>query len=70
LRVICSQIMRVDMTKKIPEITDALIAEAKISPNGWVYHIDWNYREDQHVPPEAIVGAWADKTGKTKFTAA
>jgi len=50
--------------KKIPEITAALIEEAKKQPNGWVYHIDWDYRPDQHVPPEAILGAWeVDENG-------
>jgi len=43
---------------EVPEITAALKKEAKNNPNGWVYHIDTIYSSNQHVPPEAIVGAW------------
>ena len=32
--------------------------EARSHPGGWVYEIDWPYRDDQSIPPEAIKGAW------------
>jgi hypothetical protein len=41
-----------------PEITPELIAEAKLMPGGWVYKVDWQYKEDQHTPPEAIIGGF------------
>ena len=34
------------------------IAEAKRTPNGWVYRIEGRFAPDEAVPPEAIVGAW------------
>ncbi|WP_438480689.1 hypothetical protein [Oleiharenicola lentus] len=34
------------------------IEEAKKTPNGWVYRIKGNYRPEEAVPPQAIVGAW------------
>ena len=34
------------------------IAEAKHTPNGWVYRIAGRFSPDENVPPEAIVGAW------------
>ena len=40
------------------EFTPEMIAEAKKNPGGNVYKIDWNYPDDQKVPPEAIVGAY------------
>lgn len=39
-------------------ITPEIAAEAKNSPNGWVYKVDWKYPPDQYTPPEAIVGAF------------
>ncbi len=36
----------------------ALIAAALENPGGWVYDIDWVYRDEVRVPPEAIRGAW------------
>jgi hypothetical protein len=45
------------MTDK-PEITPEMEAAARDNPNGWVYKVDWPYPEDQHIPPEAIVGAF------------
>lgn len=41
------------------EISEKLFAEAKHSPRGWVYIYDWEYGQDEHVPPEAIIGAYA-----------
>lgn len=38
--------------------TPDLLEEAKRNPNGWVYKIDGHFRPNEHVPPEAIVGAW------------
>jgi len=54
-----------------PEVTPSLIAEAKLNPNGWVYHVDFKYHPDDYTPPEAIVGAWevddkGDLTGEFK----
>ena len=41
------------------------IEEAKQNPGGWVYKIDGDYGPDEHVPPEAIIGAWqVDDDGK------
>ena len=34
------------------------IEEAKNHPNGFIYRVDGDYRENEHIPPEAIVGAW------------
>ena len=38
--------------------TPEMKAEAKKSPNGWVYVIEGNYAPKDVVPPEAIAGAW------------
>ena len=38
--------------------TPEMLEEAKRNPNGWVYKINGQFRLDEHVPPEAIVGAW------------
>ena len=35
-----------------------LLQEAKKHPGGWVYEVDWPYRDDHRVPPEAIRGSW------------
>jgi hypothetical protein len=44
--------------------TAELVAEARKFPGGWVYEIDGQFGADEHVPPEAIVGAWAvDESG-------
>jgi hypothetical protein len=32
--------------------------QAKLNPGGWVYEIRGNYKEDEYVPPEVVVGAW------------
>jgi hypothetical protein len=41
------------------------IEEAKRIPNGWVYRIAGNFKDNERVPPEAIVGAWkVDAGGK------
>jgi hypothetical protein len=34
------------------------IDEARSSPNGFVYQIDGDFRPDEYVPPERILGAW------------
>jgi hypothetical protein len=34
------------------------IEEAKRNPNGWVYRIAGVFRENEAIPPQAIVGAW------------
>jgi hypothetical protein len=43
-----------------PQLTPypAEIAEAKRTPNGWVYRIGGRFSPDEAVPPEAVVGAW------------
>ena len=40
------------------EITEQARAEAKANPNGWVYAIGGGYSNTEHVPPQAIRGAW------------
>jgi hypothetical protein len=40
-------------------------AEASENPGGWVYRIAGEFGPNDHVPPEAIVGAWkVDDNGK------
>ncbi|HBF34031.1 TPA: hypothetical protein DDW35_05660 [Candidatus Sumerlaeota bacterium] len=47
------------------KITDDVIREAKATPSGWVYKIEGDFGPTDHVPPEAIVGAWrVDEKGK------
>jgi hypothetical protein len=42
-----------------------MLAEAKANPGGKVYEIDWEYPDDQVVPPEAVRGAWSvDEDGE------
>lgn len=38
--------------------TDAAREEAKQNPGGWVYKIEGDFRPEDAIPPEAIVGAW------------
>jgi hypothetical protein len=38
--------------------TPEAIAEAKRTPNGWVYAIEGNFKPSDAVPSEAIRGAW------------
>lgn len=40
------------------EITPDVVQAARENPNGWVYKIEGTYGSAEHVPPEAIVGAW------------
>lgn len=40
------------------KITDEVIKAARENANGWVYKIEGTYGPTEHVPPEAIVGAW------------
>ena len=45
--------------------TPGEVEEALKHPNGWVYRIKGNFRSEEAVPPEAIVGAWkVDSSGK------
>ena len=37
---------------------EALLAEARSKPNGWVYEIDPRFDPNGAVPPEGIKGAW------------
>jgi hypothetical protein len=37
---------------------EALAAEARSRPGGWVYEIVGDYSPDDAVPPRAIRGAW------------
>ena len=32
--------------------------EARRNPHGYVYKIEGSFGPDEHVPPEAVVGAW------------
>ncbi|MGW8482225.1 type VII secretion system-associated protein [Microbacterium sp. NPDC055903] len=41
-----------------PPITDALRAQARANPGGWVYAIDPEFDGSDGVPPEGIIGAW------------
>jgi hypothetical protein len=41
--------------RRFPE---ALLAQARAHPGGWVYEIDDNYDPDGRVPMEGIKGAW------------
>lgn len=43
---------------RAPPSDASLRAQAAANPGGWVYDIDYPYTADQHVPPEAIRGAW------------
>jgi hypothetical protein len=48
-----------------PPITEALRAEARANPGGWVYAIDPEFAGADRVPPEGIIGAWrADEAGE------
>lgn len=38
--------------------TAQMIEEARQNPGGWVYQIQGNFGPTDHVPPEAIVGAF------------
>jgi hypothetical protein len=40
-----------------PAYSEAMLAEARRIPNGWVYEIDGGYDPAGAVPPEAIRGA-------------
>lgn len=44
-------------TRAIPS-DPALRKAARENPGGWVYDIDWPYRPELRVPPEAIRGSW------------
>ena len=45
--------------------TEKAVAEARNSPDGWVYEIDGSFGPDEDVPPDAIVGAWkVDSNGQ------
>jgi hypothetical protein len=46
------------MNRKTEKPFPEEIAEARLIPNGWVYRVGGCFRQDEHVPPEAIVGAW------------
>ena len=52
-------------TRRLPIPNDPVLqAEAARTPNGWVYDIDWTYRPEARVPPEAIRGSWrVDESG-------
>ncbi|QGH67833.1 hypothetical protein GHV42_02850 [Xanthomonas oryzae pv. oryzicola] len=46
------------MNNKEHEITPDVVQAARENPNGWVYKIKGEYGPTEHVPPEAVVGAW------------
>ena len=53
------------MMMRRDEQSDALKAEAKTRPGGWVYEIVGDYGPDDAVPPTAIRGAWkVDQDGE------
>ena len=41
-----------------PSYPEALLAEARKQPGGWVYEIDPRFDPLGAVPPEGIKGAW------------
>lgn len=46
------------------EITYDVIKAARENANGWVYKIEGSFGPTEHVPPEAVVGAWkVDENG-------
>ncbi|GGD89979.1 hypothetical protein GCM10007269_35720 [Microbacterium murale] len=52
-------------TPTAPPVTDALRAEARANPGGWVYAIDPEFAGLETVPPEGIIGAWrSDEAGE------
>lgn len=47
------------------EITEDVKLAARQNANGWVYKIEGAFDPTDHVPPEAIVGAWkVDQNGQ------
>jgi hypothetical protein len=40
------------------DLPEALLAEARTKPGGWVYEIDPRFDPNGAVPPEGIKGAW------------
>jgi len=41
------------------------IEEAKLHPNGYVYQLDGDFRDDEFVPPDRIMGMWeVDESGE------
>lgn len=56
---------RMSTSPVAPPITDALRAEARANPGGWIYAIDQGYKGSADVPPQGIVGAWqVDEKGE------
>lgn len=50
-----------------PPLTDALRAEARAHPGGWVYAVDAGFDGAADVPPQGIVGAWrSDENGEVR----
>jgi hypothetical protein len=53
-----------DSPTKLP-IDEAIRAEARANPGGWVYEIAGGYNNTEAVPPQAIKGAWkVDEQGE------
>jgi hypothetical protein len=46
------------MNQMSSQITEDLLKEACLHPNGWVYKIDGDFDPSQDVPFEAIIGWW------------
>jgi len=46
------------LSKNTVEPLPGEIAEAKRTPNGWVYRITGSFSDDEKIPPDAIIGAW------------
>ncbi|MGW6914473.1 type VII secretion system-associated protein [Kitasatospora sp. NPDC054939] len=48
-----------------PVLTDAMRAEARKRPGGWLYSIDPGFDPDGTVPGHGVIGAWEiDRTGE------
>lgn len=48
-----------------PPADASLIEAARANPGGWVYDIDYHYRDEEEPPMEAIRGAWeVSESGK------
>ena len=46
------------MSHKVERPLPEEIIEARRNPNGWVYRIAGDFKQDENVPPGAIIGAW------------
>ena len=46
------------------QVTADVVKAAQENPNGWVYKIEGDFKPEEQIPPEAVVGAWkVDENG-------